>query len=78
MLKIFRKVCHDIFSEKNCKHYDITRILGFFGFIVYNIITLIHSFHHCYDFDPINYSMGLSIILATISAGVTYKYMKED
>jgi hypothetical protein len=71
------KIIKDCLTEKNGESYDIIRILGVISFIVYNVITIKHSLDHCVDFEEINYSIGLSIILGIISAGVTYKYSKE-
>lgn len=71
------KIIKDCLTEKNCENYDVIRILGTIAFFIYNTITIIHSLHHCTDFDPINYSTGLAILLGVISAGVTFKYSKE-
>ena len=72
------KIIKDCLTEKNCENYDVIRILGTIAFFIYNTITIIHSLHHCYDFNPINYSTGLSIIIGTIGASVTYKSTKES
>jgi hypothetical protein len=71
------KLLKDMLTEKNNSDYDIVRILGSIGFIIYNTIAVMRALHDCPGFNAIDYATGLSIILGVVSAGVTLKYTKE-
>jgi hypothetical protein len=71
------KIIKDCITERDNQTYDPVRIASLLGFLDYNIVATIHVLHHCANFDFIQYATGLSIIIGMISAGVTYKYIKE-
>lgn len=76
-MSILFKVINDCLTERDGQSYDPVRIGGIIAFIVYNVVTVVHSFDHHHAFDPIAYSTGISILLGVISAGITYKYKQE-
>lgn len=71
------KIFTDMLTEKDNLTFDVVRVLGAIGFIIYNAIAILRVIHDCPGFNSVDYATGLSIILGVISAGVTLKYTKE-
>ena len=76
-MKSTRKLFRDLFTEKDNKTYDVVRVVGFFGFVMYLLLCFIELFHSCKDFNLLECAEGIAIILGVIGAGVTFKYTKE-
>lgn len=72
-----RKIFKDCLTEKNGETYDVVRVLGAFSFICLNIMAVVHMYMNCHDLDFTELATGMSLMLGTIAAGVTFKYTKE-
>ena len=70
------KFLNDIFTERDSKSFCPVRFCVIIGFVIYNFITIRHSWL-CTQFDPVQYATGLSIIIGVVSAGMTLKYTRE-
>lgn len=71
------KLINDMITEKNGDDIDPVRVCGLLAFVIYNFISIVEVFKSSADFNYVQYSTGMAIILGAISAGITFKYTKE-
>ena len=74
---VMSKLFTDLLTEKDGETIDPVRFFGMIGFVIYNCISVWHSFLTSNEFSYVQYATGLSIIIGVISAGITFKYKNE-
>lgn len=71
------KLLKDCFTENNGKDYDPVRILGSVGFLAFLFMAGFELVRHCRDFQLLEVSGGISMILGIFAGGVTLKSKSE-
>lgn len=72
-----KKLLKDCFTENNGKDYDPVRILGTIGFLSFLCMAAFELVRHCRDFQLLEVSGGISMILGIFAGGVTIKSNSE-
>jgi len=75
---MLRKALKDCWTERNGKDYDPVRILGSIGFIAFIFMAAYELIRHCHDFQLLEVSGGISMILGIFAGGVTIKSNSEN
>lgn len=74
---MIRKIIKDCWTEKNGQDYDPVRILGSIGFLSFLGMAGFELVRHCRDFQLLEVSGGISMILGIFAGGVTIKSKSE-
>jgi hypothetical protein len=73
------RVVKDVLTEKDGESYDVTKVMWVIGTLVYFACTGWTVWAHPeLGFNPVNWSIGFSTILAAGSAGVKIKESTEQ
>lgn len=75
---MIKKMLKDCLTEKDNETFDVVRILGCFAFFSFHGLAFSYIVKSCGNLNFIEIATGMSMLLAVIGAGVTYKYTKEN
>lgn len=75
---MLRKILKDCWTEKNGRDFDPVRILGSIGFLAFILMGFYELVRHCHDFQLLEVSGGIAMILGTLAGGITIKSKSEN
>lgn len=74
---MLRKIITDCFTERDNQTFDPVRILGTFGYFSFIGMGFYELIHHCRDFQLLELSGGIAMILGIFAGGVVVKSKTE-
>jgi hypothetical protein len=75
---MMRKIVKDCWTERNGEDFDPVRILGSIGFLAFLAMAAFELVRHCRDFQLLEVSGGIAMILGIFAGGVTIKSNSEN